>query len=43
MSSTGIDAADPTTWKVGRLDLTQVAHDAFATLSKIAELNARST
>ena len=43
LSSTGIDTADPTTWKVGGLDLVHVAHSAFATLSKITELNAPST
>jgi hypothetical protein len=38
LSSTGIDPADPTTWTVGGHDLVRVAHKAFATLSKIAEL-----
>jgi hypothetical protein len=43
LTSTGIDTADPTTWKVRGLDLVQVAHSAFATLSKNPELNAPST
>jgi hypothetical protein len=43
LSSTGIDTADPTTWKVGGLDLVQVAHDAFAALKQVPELNAPST
>jgi hypothetical protein len=43
LSSTGIDTDDPTTWEVGGLDLVRVAHGAFATLSKIPELNAPST
>jgi hypothetical protein len=38
LSSTGIDTADPTTWKVGGLDLVQVAHIAFATLNGLPEL-----
>lgn len=38
VSSTGINTVDPTTWKIGELDLVQVAHSAFATLSGIAEL-----
>jgi hypothetical protein len=42
-SSTGIDLNDPTTWKIGRHDLVQVAQSAFATLGKIPELNAPST
>jgi hypothetical protein len=42
-TSTGIDTADPTTWKVGGLDLVQVAHSAFAALNGIPELNERST
>jgi hypothetical protein len=43
LSSTGIDTADPTTWKVGGLDLVQVAHSAFATLNGLPELNEPST
>jgi hypothetical protein len=43
LSSTGIDTADPTTWKIGGLDLVQVAHSAYAKLSKFPELNAPST
>jgi hypothetical protein len=43
LSSTGVDTADPKTWKVSGLDLVQVAHSAFATLGKIPELNAPST
>jgi hypothetical protein len=35
LSSTGIDTADPKTWKISGLDLVRVAHRAFATLSKI--------
>ena len=35
LSSTGIDTADPTTWKVGELDLVQVAHDGFAALNSL--------
>ncbi len=42
-TSTGIDPNDLTTWKIGKHDLVQVAHSAFATLSKITELNAPST
>jgi hypothetical protein len=41
LSSTGIDTADPKTWKIGGLDLVRVAHRAFAALSKIPELNAQ--
>ena len=40
-TSTGIDTADPRTWKVRGHDLVQVAESAFATLDKI--LNAPST
>jgi hypothetical protein len=43
LSSTGVDTADPKTWKVSGVDLVQVAHSAFATLGKIPELNAPST
>ena len=35
LSSTGIDTADPATWKVGELDLVQVAHDGFAALNSL--------
>jgi hypothetical protein len=37
-TSTGVDPADPTTWKVGGHDLGKVAHDAFATLDNLPEL-----
>jgi hypothetical protein len=43
LCSTGIDTADPRTWKVGGLDLVQVAHDGFAMLQGIPELNEGST
>ncbi len=43
LSSTGIDTADPTTWKVGGLDLVKVAHSAFATLNGHPDLNKPST
>jgi hypothetical protein len=35
LSSTGIDTADPKTWKAGELDLVQVAQGAFAKLSSL--------
>jgi hypothetical protein len=38
LSSTGIDAADPTTWRVGGHHLVTVAHTAFAALNEIPEL-----
>jgi hypothetical protein len=43
LSSTGIDPNDPTTWKVGGLDLVQVARSAFATLKGHPQLNEPST
>jgi hypothetical protein len=43
LSSTGIDTADPRTWKVGGLDLVQVALSAFGTLNSRPELNEPST
>jgi len=43
LCSTGIDTADPTTWKVGELNLVQVAHSAFETLKAHPQLNEPST
>jgi hypothetical protein len=40
-TSTGIDPADPTTWKIGDHDLVEVVHSAFATLSNHPNLKAR--
>jgi hypothetical protein len=37
-TSTGIEANDPTTWKIGGHDLVKVVHNAFATLKGIPEL-----
>jgi hypothetical protein len=37
-TSTGIEANDPTTWKIGGHDLVEVVHNAFATLKGIPEL-----
>ena len=42
-SSTNIEPIDLATWVLDWHDLVQVAHDAFATLSEIPELNAPST
>ncbi len=38
-SSTGVAPNDRTTWKVGELDLVEVVHRAFATLSTFREFN----
>jgi hypothetical protein len=42
-SSTNIEPIDLATWVLDGHDLVQVAHSAFATLSKIPQLNAPST